>query len=54
MEEANRMVRLGFVVYFGFSLLDYRVFLKYAHIVYGVSLYHFAFSFWWSRDLWCQ
>ena len=29
---------LGFVVYFGFSLLDYRVFLKYAHIVYGVSL----------------
>ena len=29
---------LGFVVYFGFSLLDYRVFLKYAHIAYGVSL----------------
>ena len=29
---------LGFGVYFCFSLLDYRVFLKYAHIVYGVSL----------------
>ena len=28
----------GFVAYFSFSLIDYRVFLKYAHIVYALSV----------------
>ncbi len=29
---------IGFSVYFGASILDYRLFLKYAHILYGLSM----------------
>ena len=29
---------IGFLTYFTLSLIDYRVFLKYAHIVYGLSI----------------
>jgi rod shape determining protein RodA len=29
---------VGFLVYFGASLLDYKIFLKYAHILYGLSI----------------
>ena len=28
----------GFILYFGVSILDYRIFLKYAHVVYGLSI----------------
>ena len=30
---------IGFFIYFGFSLLDYKIFLKYAHILYGLSIF---------------
>ncbi len=29
---------LGFILYFTVAILDYRIFLKYAHIVYGISI----------------
>ena len=29
---------VGFVMYWGFSVIDYRIFLKYAHLVYGISI----------------
>ena len=29
---------VGFVRYWGFSVIDYRIFLKYAHLVYGISI----------------
>jgi rod shape determining protein RodA len=29
---------LGFILYFIVAILDYRIFLKYAHIVYGISI----------------
>ena len=29
---------IGFLTYFTLSLIDYRIFLKYAHIVYGLSI----------------
>ena len=29
---------LGFILYFTVAILDYRIFLKYAHVVYGISI----------------
>ena len=36
---------IGFFIYFGFSLLDYKIFLKYAHILYGLSIFSLLLVF---------